>query len=146
MDPLSMTASVISITTFAWNSCKVAYELVDGLAKAPKVVAHSKNLLSETQGTLNGLKNALRSGSAPSAVLNSILQEIRLGVALESARAVCDEFSGTIRRFTNHSTDLRLSRRDRLTITFRESTINRLNRQIGECQSTISLALASINL
>ena len=146
MDPLSVTASVIGITTFAWDSCKAAYELIDGLVNAPKVVAHSKNLLSETQGTLNGLKNAITSGSAPSAILDSILQEIRLGVALESARAVCDEFSETIRRFTNHSTDLRLSKCDRLTITFRESTINRLNQQLGECQRTISLTLVSINL
>ena len=146
MDPLSVTASVIGITTFAWDSCKAAYELIDGLVNAPKVVAHSKNLLSETQGTLNGLKNAITSGSAPSAILDSILQEIRLGVALESARAVCDEFSETIRRFTNHSTDLKFSKRDRLAITFRESTINRLNQQLGECQRTISLALVSINL
>jgi len=146
MDPLSVTASVIGITTFAWDSFKAAYELVDGLGNAPKVIAHSKKLLSETQSTLNGLKTSLTSGSAPSAVLDSILQEIRLGVALESARAVCDEFSETIRRFTNHSTDLRLSKCDRLTITFRESTINRLNQQLGKCQRTISLTLVSINL
>ena len=146
MDPLSETASVIGVTNFAWDSCKAAYELVDGLANAPKVVAHSKSLLSETRSTLNGLKTSLTSGSAPSAVLDSVLQEMRLGIALESARAVCDDFSETIRRFTNHSTDLRFSTRDRLMVTFRESTINRLNQQLGECQSTISLALVSINL
>ncbi|KAF4628710.1 hypothetical protein G7Y89_g9442 [Cudoniella acicularis] len=49
MDPLSVTASTIGIATLAWQSCKAVYQLVDGLKEAPKAIAHSKKLLSETQ-------------------------------------------------------------------------------------------------
>lgn len=48
MDPLSVTASVIAITTLTWQSCKAAYDLVDGLAEAPQAIARSKNSLIET--------------------------------------------------------------------------------------------------
>src|SRR5271170_6099994 len=110
MDPLSVTASVIAVATLAWASSKAAYELIDGLVDAPKAIAHSKNLLSETQNTLDSLKDALTSGSEPAGVLGSILQKIRLGVALESTRGVCNEFGETIKGFTSHSTDLRFSK------------------------------------
>jgi hypothetical protein len=127
MDSLSVTASVITVITLAWDSSKAAYELIDGLMDALKVIAHSKNLLSETQNTLDSLKDALTSGSEPADVLSFILQKIRLGVTLESTRGVCNKFSETIKEFTSHSTDLRFSKRDKLMITFHESKINRLN-------------------
>jgi hypothetical protein len=146
MDPLSATASAIGIATFAWQSCKAAYELVDGLTGAPKAIAHSKKLLSETQSTLEGLKDTLISGSEPTCVRDSVLQKIKLDIALKSTQGVCDEFGETIKGFTKHSTDLRFSNRDRLVVSFHESKISRFNQQLGECQSTISLALVSINL
>lgn len=146
MDPLSVTASAIGIATFAWQSCKAAYDLIDGLTEAPRAIAFSKKLFSETQSTLEGLKDTLTSGPEASGILDSVLQKIKLDIALKSTQGVCDEFGETIKGFTKHSTDLRFSNRDRLAVSFHESKISRFNQQLGECQSTISLALVSINL
>lgn len=146
MDPLSVTAGAIGIATFAWQSCKAAYELIGRLAEAPKTIAHSKNLLLETQNTLEGLRDTLISGSESTSILDSILQNIKLNIALKSTQGVCDEFGEMIKGFTKRSTDLRFSNRDRLSVGFHGSKIVRFNQQLGECQSTISLALVSINL
>jgi hypothetical protein len=146
MDPLSVTASAIGIATFAWQSCKAAHDLVDGLTEAPETIAHSKKLFFETQRTLEGLKDTLTSGSEPSSILDSVLQKIKLDTALVSTKGLCDRFGKEIQTFTKHSTDLRFSKRDRLAVSFHESKINRFNQRLGECQSTISLALVSINL
>ncbi|OBT56259.1 hypothetical protein VE04_05108 [Pseudogymnoascus sp. 24MN13] len=146
MDPLSVTAGAISIATFALQSCMAAHELVGRLTEAPKTIAHSKKLLSETHNTLEGLRDTLISGSESTFVLDSVLQNINLSIALKSTQSVCDEFGETIKGFTKHSTDLRFSSRDRLAVSFHESKISRFNQQLGECQSTISLALVSINL
>ena len=86
------------------------------------------------------------SGSEPSCVLDSLLQKMKLDIALKSTQGVCDEFAETIKGFTKHSTGLRFSNRDRLAVSFHESKISRFNQQLGECQSTISLTLVSINL
>ena len=109
MDPLSVTASTIGIATLAWQSCKAVYQLVDGLQEAPKAIAHSKKLLSETQSTLEGLNDTLKSECKTIAVLNSALQKIKFDIALSSTQGVCDKFGETIKGSTRHSTDSRFS-------------------------------------
>lgn len=146
MDPLSVTAGAIGIATFAWQSCKATDELIGSLTEAPKTIAHSKKLLSETQNTLEGLRDTLISGSESTYVLDSLLQNMKLSIALKSTQGVCDEFGETIKGFTKHSTDLRFSNRDRLAVSFHESKIRGFNLRLGECQSTISLAVVSMNL
>lgn len=145
MDPLSVTASVIAVTTLAWQSCKAAYDFVDGLAEAPRAIDQSKNSLIETQKTLTALQGALKAPEHATA-LNSVLQTIELDGTLKSVQHVCDEFIIAIRGFTTHSTDGKLSKRDRLTVTLHESKITKFNMQLGDCQRTISMVLKSINL
>jgi hypothetical protein len=47
---------MIAIATLAWQSCKAAYNLIDGLAEAPQAINRSKNSLIETQKTLDALQ------------------------------------------------------------------------------------------
>ena len=146
MDPLSLTASVIAVATLAWQSSKAAYDVVDGLMEAPNAIADSKRLLSQPQTTLDTLRDTLTVGTETPGALDSALQKIKLDIALESARCLCDEFRKTMTRYTSHSTDLRFSNRDRFTVNLHESKIIKFNKQLGECQRTISLVLVSINL
>ncbi|KAH8598489.1 hypothetical protein B0O99DRAFT_669770 [Bisporella sp. PMI_857] len=125
MDPLSVTASVIAVATLAWQSCKAACDLIDGLAEAPQTIAKSKNSLVETQKTLGALQQMLTAASEPVGVFNSVLGMIELDETLESAKRLCDEFTALITGFTNHSTK---------------------EKELGDCQRTISMVLVSINL
>jgi hypothetical protein len=146
MDPLSLTAGVIAVATLAYQSSKAAYDVVDGLMEAPNAIADSKRLLSQTQNTLDTLTGTLTAGTETPGVLDSVLQKIKLDIALESTQCLCDEFRKTMTRYTNHSTELRFSSRDRFTVNLHESKITKFNKQLGECQQTISLVLVSINM
>lgn len=146
MDPVSVTASVIAVATLALQSCKAAYDLVNGLAEAPQAIARSKTSLVETQKTLDALQQALKTDSEHTSVLDSTLGTIKLDGTLKSAQHLCNEFAAAITSFTSHSTDGKFSKRDRIIVNFHESKINKLNRELGDCQRTISLVLVSINL
>jgi len=144
-DPLSVTASVIAVATLAWQSSKAAYEMIDGLAGAPDAIARSQDVLSQTQTTINGLKETIVPGKA-SAEFESVLRRVDLNVALKSATQLCDSFTTMIKDVTSHSTDAKFSKRDRLAVTLRESKIIRFNMQLGDCQRTLSVVLAAVNL
>ena len=87
----------------------------------------------------------LKTNSASGAV-DSVLNEVELSKALESTQSLCQEFTTTLTRFTSHSTDLRFSTHDRFIIQFNESKIKRLNRDLADCQRTITMVFSSITL
>ncbi|ORY60788.1 uncharacterized protein BCR38DRAFT_487846 [Pseudomassariella vexata] len=144
MDPFSVTASVIAIATLALQSAKAAYDLVDGLAEAPLAIARSKTSLMETQKILGALQQMLTTASEPAGVIEPVLRMIELAETLKSARHVCDQFSTAIVSFTSHSTDGRFSKRDRLTVNFHEPKIHKLNKELDDCQRTVSMVLDGI--
>ncbi|RYP46383.1 hypothetical protein DL768_007400 [Monosporascus sp. mg162] len=146
MDPLSVTASVIAVSTLALQSCKAAYNLVDGLAEAPQAIARSKASLAETQKTLGALQQTLKAGPAPDSELDAVLRIIDLNETLMSAKRLCDEYTAAITRFTSHSTEGQFSKRDRVIVNFQESKMNKFSKELGDCQRTMSMVLASINL
>ncbi|KAK4141498.1 uncharacterized protein C8A04DRAFT_39010 [Dichotomopilus funicola] len=145
MDPLSVTASVIAVATATLQSAKAVYDIVDGLMDAPHSVSQSKSLLSQIQTTLGTLTRTLETNSASGAV-DPVLKEIGLNKTLESTQSLCQEFAITLTRFTSHSTDLRFSTRDRFIVQFNESKIKRLNRDLADCQRTITMVFSSITL
>ncbi|KAK4233419.1 hypothetical protein C8A03DRAFT_19517 [Achaetomium macrosporum] len=127
------------------QSAKAVYDIVDGLVDAPHSVSQSKSLLSQTQTTLGTLTRTLETNSA-SGTVDPVLKEIGLSKALESTQSLCQEFAITLTRFTSHSTDLHFSTRDRFIVQFNESKIKRLNRDLVDCQRTITMVFSSITL
>lgn len=145
MDPLSVTASVIAITTATLQSAKALSNAIDGLVDAPRAISQTKSLLSQTETTLGMLTKTLEANSATGAV-DLVLKEIELDRALEYTATFCGVFMATVTRLTAHSTDTQFSRRDRCAIYFKESKLNKLNKDLAGCQRTISMVLSSIIL
>ncbi|KAI1119516.1 hypothetical protein F5Y14DRAFT_6313 [Nemania sp. NC0429] len=146
MDPLSVTASVIAITTFALQSSKAAYDFVSGLAEAPQAIAKSKASLHETQKTLGALQQMLTAASEGPNAIEAVLQSIELDETLKMTKRLCDRFIESIASYTSHSTAEQFSKRDRLAIVFRESKIVKFNEELSDCQRTVSMVVVSINL
>ena len=144
-DPLSITASVIAVATLAWQSSKTTYEIIDKITGAPDAITHSRSVLLQTQSTLESLKETLLMGNN-SGAFDAVLQKINIRVALELTQRLCDRFTKVIRGVTSRSIDSKFSKRDRLAVSFRESSITNFNRQLGDCQRTISIVLTSITL
>jgi hypothetical protein len=99
MDPLSVTAGVITIATVAWQSCKAAHCLVNALVEAPQAITRAKNSLIETQKTLGALGQTLTTTSE--SVLDPVWT-IQLDATLASTQHLCDEFTAAITRYTSH--------------------------------------------
>jgi len=147
MDPLSLTASVIAITTAALQSVKAVNDLVGGISDAPHAVTRSRDILSQTQTTLGAFKQTLEAESASYGTgVESVLRGIQLDKALESVDSVCQEIKAAMLKFTSHSKDSRFSTRDRFTVHFNESKMERLNRDLSDSQRTITMVLSSITL
>ena len=149
MEPLSTAASVIAVATLAAQSCKMTYGLIDELVGAPQVMSNAKTLLSITQKTFNSLHESLEQTSdSPegSGRLESVLRKIPLGDTLQSAQGLCSEFSVVLKECTRHSTGGSFSTRDRLTVSLRESKIQRYNKLLGEYQQAVNAVVDSIIL
>ncbi|KAK8037374.1 hypothetical protein PG991_000720 [Apiospora marii] len=147
MDPLSVTASIIAVAGLATQSAKAATKVINGLQEAPQVIAHSKFLLAGTENSLSTLVRVLDpSYSNGSAHMGSILSDIRLQRALDTTRDLCDDFTKAISGYTVHSTELSLSKRDRIKVNLHEGQIARFNRQLSGCQDTITVAVTAATL
>lgn len=146
MEALGVTASVIAIATLAAQSAKAAYEVIDGLVEAPQAIANSRTLLLGTQNTLDTLNGILKTDQDNQAKSESVLQLLTLDKTLGSTRELCVKFSDTITKYTRRSTDLRFSNRDRILVNLHESQIDDFNKQLSDCQQTISLIISTIVL
>lgn len=145
MDPLSITASAITIATLAARSCKQTYSLVSGLTDAPQSIAHSQRLLIQTEDSLVALEQLLTNNKT-SDILESTLRAISLEKTLKSTHDICTEFSAAVANVAKHSTDTKFSIRDRFSMYVKEAKIKRFNQHLGDCQRTLVLVLGSINL
>ena len=141
---LGVTASVIAVTTLAWDSSKRLYDLVDGLNNAPEAISHTKANLSTTQSALQTLKQNLTTEN--SAAFDTLLQRFRVAEALEALHKECDRFSRKIKTYTKHSKDATFSKRDRIIVNFHESEINQFNGRLKDYRQIIMLVTTSMNL
>ena len=141
---LAVTGSVITVATLAWQSSKRLHELVDALNNAPEAIAHTKFNLSSMQSTLETLRHTL--DTEKSAAFEAALQGTRLADALEGSQQECDRFGKKIQTYTKHSKDTTVSKRDRFTLNFHESEINRFNGRLQDHRQVITLVLTSMNL
>jgi uncharacterized membrane protein YcfT len=145
MDPLSVTASAIAVATAALQSVKALYNVINGLVDAPHALSQSKSILTQTQTTLGALAQTLDANSASSAI-GPVLRAIELEKALDATNTLCQDFTAVITRVTGHSTASRFSTRDKIIVQFNESKLARMNRDLGDCQRTITMVLSSITL
>ena len=143
-EALGVTASVIAVTTLAWDSSKKLYELIDGLSNAPEAISHTKANLSTTQSALQTLKQNLTTEN--SADFDTLLQRFRVAETLEGSHKECDRFSRKIETYTKHSKDATFSKRDRFIVNFHESEINQFNGRLQSHRQVIMLVTTSMNL
>ena len=141
---LGVTASVIAVTTLAWDSSKRLYELVDGLNNAPEAISHTKANLSTTQNALQTLEHNLT--TEKSGAFDALLQRLRVAAVLESSHKECDRFSRKIETYTKHSKDATFSKRDRFIVNFHESEIKQFNGRLQDHRQVIMLVTTSMNL
>lgn len=140
-EPLSAAAGVVGIVVPAMHGARLLLNDVEKIREAPKTVAVLKEELEGLVLATEGLK----------AVEPSELKS--LGVAEQSLSAIktcdeaCETFREKLQRWTKHSEDGKMSRRDRLKVGFfKDKNIQSLSTQLQTCKTTLISAVTNATL
>ncbi|OBT53629.1 hypothetical protein VE04_08416 [Pseudogymnoascus sp. 24MN13] len=121
-DPLSVTASLLALVTFAAKSTQSLHQLISSF--------------KSSQRTIRGLKEELEA-------LNEVLQSLHATISNGKA---CQEFEAIVLKCTKHSSGTRRSLRDWTTLTYMGGDINAFKNMLGGYKSTIAIALGDANI
>ncbi|OJD10871.1 hypothetical protein AJ78_08233 [Emergomyces pasteurianus Ep9510] len=141
-DPLSITASVVTIATLAYASSKSLYQTISGICNAPQNLVHLKTDIEMLCEAIMSLQRGLEENGIDAALSDaqrSNLCEIK--PILEACQKACDAFKGKMERFMSHSSDGHIALRDRLKMHVQEKEIVAFEAQLGSYKSTLIVAL-----
>lgn len=142
-DPLSITASVIAVANLAYSSSKVLFETISGIRDAPESLHHLKTDIGILYNTIYHLHQWLAKGERTDATLSqaqkSNLREIEPSLA--ACRTACDAFKAKIDQLLRHSTDGRISLRDKIKTHFQENEISSFQARLESYKLTFAIAV-----
>ena len=146
MDPVSITAATIGITEAALSSISHLRDFISSLAEAREAVQDIASTLEAIQRPLDALKQLQISDSATYAEAKTDL-ETGLAKAVNDCGQACDNFSKRLKKWTKHSSDSRLSLRDRLSVgVWNKEKIRTFRTQVQSCQAIVQFAIESTQL
>lgn len=146
IDPLSITASVISVTSLAYQSCKALRNLIKGLTNAPDTLKALYNTLETFENVTKSLQNEL-DGLEDSALSPDQKDSLRaLEPVMRHCNTVCDAFGTRLAELTSHSDQDHITWVDRFRLRFNDSDIQILKENLAQCQRTLNDALSFTNL
>jgi Fungal N-terminal domain of STAND proteins len=141
MDPLSIIASVVGITTAALQSAQFLAKTIDNVKDAPGTVRDIGAELRAVELVLQNLREALQDGSFQS----SLGDQIR--PAVENCDRACKAFQSQVEQWTKHSQEDKIFWMHRWKIgLFGQERIKTFKGQLGDCKNTLNVALSTATL
>jgi hypothetical protein len=133
-DPLSITASVVSITVPALHGIRLLLEDLEQFKNASKTV---KRLLEDVQSVDISLKLLQRVEEREWDLLGaSVAEESK--TTISSCTQACDLFRTNLQRWTRHSEDRKLAWQDRTSIGFfKKGQVRAISEQLQNCKLSI---------
>jgi hypothetical protein len=141
-DPLSITASVITVAGLAYSSTKGLYQTISEIHDAPVVFTHLKTDVETLCGIIHSLERELSKSNTDaglSELQKANLREIK--PTLTACRNACDAFKSKIDKLMRHSSDSHTSSRDRLKLLFQDKEIAAFQARLGTYKSTLAIAI-----
>lgn len=136
-DPLSATASILTLIEFAAKSCKSLYDAVQSYQNHPKRVRSLQEELTALHCVLIPLQDFKDETDKTFVVLKAPL--------LSCGRA-CEGFEKMLTKYSTHGGTDKRSFRDWASFSFRGSNVEGFTTTIAAYRGTISVALGSANL
>lgn len=140
-DPLSITASVITVAALAYSSGKALYDTIAAIRDAPQAFIYLKSDVATLCQTMDSLQRELEKGKNVEKSNVQMLNLKEIKPVFEACCKASDEFKGKIDRVMCHSTDGRTSLRDRLKLQFQEQAIAAFQARLASYKSTFTIAL-----
>lgn len=146
IEPLNITASVISVTCLAYESCKALKNMIKGLHNAPDTLKGLYDALGTFENVTKSLQHDLDEleDSAFSPDQKDSLRALE--PVMRYCNTVCDAFATRLAELTSHSDQDHLTWIDRFRLRFNDSDIQILKENLAQCQRTLNDALSFTNL
>lgn len=142
-DPLSFTASVMSITVPALHGVRLLLEDLQQLKEAPKTV---KRLLEDVQSVDTSLKLLQGVEKREWDLLGpSVLEELK--TTISSSTQACSLLRTNLQRWTRHSEGGKLAWQDRTSVGFfKQGQIKAMSEQLQNCKFSINSVVSIATL
>lgn len=136
-DPVSITASVLTLATFALQSSQALYDIIGSIKNNSRSVRELKDETGALSGVLVSLTETVKNSDADFSALENPLRK---------CGELCNESAELINKCSVHAGRGKFSWRDFLTSTYKGKDINELRSLIGAYKGTIAIALADANM
>jgi len=147
MDPLSITAGALGITDFALSRFSELYTLIKDLAGAKEGLDRVVSFLEGIQSPLDALKDIKIPNQAVLADAQESLKKAGLAEVVNRCSEECAGFTKKLKKWTRHSQDGELSKRDRFSIGVRhKEEIKTLHDTVESCQGLVQLSIGTAQL
>jgi hypothetical protein len=141
MDPLSITASVVGITTAALQSAQFLAKTIDNVEDAPSLVKDISADLRAVEPVLQSLDRALHSDSS------QIILSDQIWLAVENCDRACKAFQSQIEYWMKHSKEDKIFWVYRWKIgLFGQERIRTFKGQLSDCKGTLNIALSTATM
>ncbi|EXJ75896.1 uncharacterized protein A1O5_00404 [Cladophialophora psammophila CBS 110553] len=136
-EPIGLASGVLTLTVFTLQSTKTLYEVVDSFRNNSRNIRELKQELEALEAVLSSLNNIQSDEQIDLSALK--LPLLRCGQA-------CRDFADIIEKCTARSNGDKSSFRDWVMLTYRGKDIVGFKNIIGAYKSTITIALADVNI
>ncbi|MCJ1312307.1 hypothetical protein MMC25_005981 [Agyrium rufum] len=141
MDPLSITASLVGITTAALQSAQFLVKTIDNVKDAPRTIKDISADVRAIESVLQDLNTKVQNESS------QLIRSNQVGPAVENCDRACKAFQLQIERWTKHSNEDAIFWISRWKIgMFGQDRIKTLKGQLNDCKSTLNVALTTATL
>jgi hypothetical protein len=140
-DPLSVSASILSIVGFAIQSAQFLARTIDAIKEVPASLKSIQSDLDAVTPMLQQLEDAIKNANTKSFPFD------RLAPAVQNCDRACTVFQQKLENWTRHSSSKGGAMADRWKIgILGQERIQSLKAQLGECKTTLTVALSTATL
>lgn len=142
-DPLSITASVVSLTVPALHGTRLLLDDLQQLKDAPKTV---KRLVEDVRSVDTALELVKGVEDREWELLGAGVAE-QSKTTITSCTQACNLFRADLQRWTRHSDDGKLAWQDRASVGFfKQGQIKAMSEQLSNCKLTINSVVSIATL
>lgn len=142
-EPFSIAAGVVGILVPALNTTRNLLDDLKKISEAPAIVSSLSQEIGFVETSLESLKGVNEQEWI--ALGTTVVEQSQ--TAIESCTKSCTEFRADLQRWTRHSNEGEISRRDRASIgIFQRDHIKAMSERLQKCQTTLNLVVTTATL
>jgi hypothetical protein len=144
MDPFSLTAGAIGISSASISSIVALHDFINGLREAKDMLQDIVSNLEAIQRPLAALQGLKIPDSVIFTAAKEDFEKAGVAQAVNNCGQACAEFSKKLKKWTENSSNVKLAIRDRLSIgVWNKEKIRAFRIQVQTCQATVNFAINS---